>query len=213
MSSNKKSGNAILRFLQLKRYQYEVTFSLYMLTPIEKIIFSTCPKSACVVRIGVGWWSDSSDSCFRRLLGARRSRFLQQSPRRVLSSRPLEFLAPGLPCSHTEAPPHICCRNTANPALLPHRYIPLYRTLAANSCGLLLPAAPYRSCRLQGVVLLCRRRPLVVGEACGGCGERFEGGTIRAWVLLGFVFGLGAYEVNSALCFCFLFAFVDGRER
>jgi len=31
----------LLKFLQLKRYQYEVTFSLYMLTPMEKIIFNT----------------------------------------------------------------------------------------------------------------------------------------------------------------------------
>lgn len=31
---------ALLRWFQLKRYQYEVTFSLYMLTPTEKFIFS-----------------------------------------------------------------------------------------------------------------------------------------------------------------------------
>jgi hypothetical protein len=31
----------ILRWLKLKRYQYEVTFSLYMLTPMEKFVFST----------------------------------------------------------------------------------------------------------------------------------------------------------------------------
>ncbi|KAK8248140.1 hypothetical protein HDK77DRAFT_441680 [Phyllosticta capitalensis] len=31
---------AVLRWLQRKRYQYEVTFSLYMLTPTEKFIFS-----------------------------------------------------------------------------------------------------------------------------------------------------------------------------
>jgi hypothetical protein len=30
----------LLRWLQRKRYQYEVTFSLYMLTPTEKFIFS-----------------------------------------------------------------------------------------------------------------------------------------------------------------------------
>ncbi len=30
----------ILRWLQRKRYQYEVTFSLYMMTPTEKFIFS-----------------------------------------------------------------------------------------------------------------------------------------------------------------------------
>jgi len=33
--------SALLRWLQRKRYQYEVTFSLYMLTPTEKFIFST----------------------------------------------------------------------------------------------------------------------------------------------------------------------------
>ena len=31
----------LVRWLQRKRYQYEVTFSLYMLTPTEKFIFST----------------------------------------------------------------------------------------------------------------------------------------------------------------------------
>ncbi len=34
----------LLRWLQRKRYQYEVTFSLYMLTPTEKFIFSTTPS-------------------------------------------------------------------------------------------------------------------------------------------------------------------------
>lgn len=33
--------SSLLRWLQRKRYQYEVTFSLYMLTPAEKFIFST----------------------------------------------------------------------------------------------------------------------------------------------------------------------------
>ena len=33
----------LLRWLQRKRYQYEVTFSLYMLTPTEKFIFSPPP--------------------------------------------------------------------------------------------------------------------------------------------------------------------------
>lgn len=33
----------LIRWLQRKRYQYEVTFSLYMLTPTEKFIFSTFP--------------------------------------------------------------------------------------------------------------------------------------------------------------------------
>ena len=32
--------SSILRWMRLKIYQYEVTFSLYMLTPIEKLIFS-----------------------------------------------------------------------------------------------------------------------------------------------------------------------------
>jgi hypothetical protein len=34
---------ALLRWFQRKRYQYEVTFSLYMLTSTEKFIFSTPP--------------------------------------------------------------------------------------------------------------------------------------------------------------------------
>lgn len=33
--------SSFTRWLQLKKYQYEVTFSLYMLTPTEKLIFST----------------------------------------------------------------------------------------------------------------------------------------------------------------------------
>lgn len=32
---------SLARWLQLKKYQYEVTFSLYMLTSTEKFIFST----------------------------------------------------------------------------------------------------------------------------------------------------------------------------
>ena len=32
--------SSLFRWLQRKRYQYEVTFSLYMLTPIEKFVFS-----------------------------------------------------------------------------------------------------------------------------------------------------------------------------
>lgn len=33
--------SSLLRWLQRKRYQYEVTFSLYMLTTTEKFILST----------------------------------------------------------------------------------------------------------------------------------------------------------------------------
>ena len=32
---------SFVRWLQIKNYQYEVTFALYMLTPTEKFIFST----------------------------------------------------------------------------------------------------------------------------------------------------------------------------
>jgi Small subunit of serine palmitoyltransferase-like len=31
---------SLRRWLQIKKYQYEVTFSLYMLTPTEKFVFS-----------------------------------------------------------------------------------------------------------------------------------------------------------------------------
>jgi hypothetical protein len=31
------------KWVQKKKYQYEVTFSLYMLTPTEKFVFSTSP--------------------------------------------------------------------------------------------------------------------------------------------------------------------------
>ncbi|KAI4789053.1 hypothetical protein E4T44_10058 [Aureobasidium sp. EXF-8845] len=33
--------SSLLRWFQRKRYQYEVTFSLYMLTPTEKFIFNS----------------------------------------------------------------------------------------------------------------------------------------------------------------------------
>ena len=42
-SSTMLYASNLLRWLQRKRYQYEVTFSLYMLTPMEKFIFSTFP--------------------------------------------------------------------------------------------------------------------------------------------------------------------------
>lgn len=32
---------SLVKWLQRKNYQYEVTFALYMLTPTEKFIFST----------------------------------------------------------------------------------------------------------------------------------------------------------------------------
>lgn len=32
---------SLMQWFRLKKYQYEVTFSLYMLTPTERIIFST----------------------------------------------------------------------------------------------------------------------------------------------------------------------------
>lgn len=32
--------SSLIKLLQRKRYQYEVTYSLYMLTPMEKFIFS-----------------------------------------------------------------------------------------------------------------------------------------------------------------------------
>ena len=33
----------LVKWVQKKNYQYEVTFSLYMLTPTEKFVFSTSP--------------------------------------------------------------------------------------------------------------------------------------------------------------------------
>ena len=45
--------SAMLRWFQRKRYQYEVTFSLYMLTPTEKFIFSESSALAlcCICRL------------------------------------------------------------------------------------------------------------------------------------------------------------------
>lgn len=34
----------LVKWLQKKNYQYEVTFSLYMLTPTEKFVFSMFPR-------------------------------------------------------------------------------------------------------------------------------------------------------------------------
>jgi hypothetical protein len=42
-------GASFVRWLQLKKYQYEVTFSLYMLTSTEKFIFSTL-RPTCLAR-------------------------------------------------------------------------------------------------------------------------------------------------------------------
>jgi hypothetical protein len=39
-SKNSSVASPLLRWLQRKRYQYEVTFSLYMLTPTEKFVLS-----------------------------------------------------------------------------------------------------------------------------------------------------------------------------
>ena len=35
--------SSFIRWLKLKNYQYEVTFSLYMLSPTERVIFSSSP--------------------------------------------------------------------------------------------------------------------------------------------------------------------------
>lgn len=44
--------SSVFRWMRLKVYQYEVTFALYMLTPIEKLIFSTLrlAQSTCFVQ-------------------------------------------------------------------------------------------------------------------------------------------------------------------
>ncbi|KMU90886.1 hypothetical protein CIHG_08542 [Coccidioides immitis H538.4] len=41
-SSSPSVFTTFIRWLRLKNYQYEVTFALYMLTPMEKFIFNTC---------------------------------------------------------------------------------------------------------------------------------------------------------------------------
>ena len=38
--ASKSPLSSLVRWLQIKKYQYEVTFSLYMLTSTEKIVFS-----------------------------------------------------------------------------------------------------------------------------------------------------------------------------
>lgn len=45
----------LVRWLQKKNYQYEVTFALYMLTPTEKFVFSkslSLPSSPSPIRTG-----------------------------------------------------------------------------------------------------------------------------------------------------------------
>jgi len=44
-SKNSSFASPLIRWLQRKRYQYEVTFALYMLTPTEKFILSTSAGS------------------------------------------------------------------------------------------------------------------------------------------------------------------------
>lgn len=39
--ASKSPLSSLMRWLQIKKYQYEVTFSLYMLTSTEKCVFST----------------------------------------------------------------------------------------------------------------------------------------------------------------------------
>lgn len=48
--------NNLLKYLQRKRYQYEVTFSLYMMTPTEKFIFSTSGYSLFSYLISPKHW-------------------------------------------------------------------------------------------------------------------------------------------------------------
>lgn len=40
-AASKSPLSSLVRWLQIKKYQYEVTFSLYMLTSTEKCVFST----------------------------------------------------------------------------------------------------------------------------------------------------------------------------
>lgn len=40
--SSTTSSPSIAKWLQLKIYQVEVTFSVYIFTPLEKFIFCTC---------------------------------------------------------------------------------------------------------------------------------------------------------------------------
>lgn len=37
--------SALVRWIRLKHYQYEVTFAVYMLTPTEKFIFSAFSRN------------------------------------------------------------------------------------------------------------------------------------------------------------------------
>jgi hypothetical protein len=40
-AASKSLLSSLVRWLEIKKYQYEVTFSLYMLTSTEKAVFST----------------------------------------------------------------------------------------------------------------------------------------------------------------------------
>lgn len=48
--------SSLFRWMRLKVYQYEVTFSLYMLTPIEKLIFSTFRLSVVQNTLSTPCW-------------------------------------------------------------------------------------------------------------------------------------------------------------
>ncbi|KAI9793353.1 MAG: hypothetical protein M1816_000245 [Peltula sp. TS41687] len=49
--------HAFIRWLQLKRYQYEVTFPLYMFTPAEKFIFREKTDSLLFLFLSMIVWA------------------------------------------------------------------------------------------------------------------------------------------------------------
>jgi len=56
---------ALLRWFQRKRYQYEVTFSLYMLTSTEKFIFSTSSKPTSLTSPSLSTLNPATMNCTR----------------------------------------------------------------------------------------------------------------------------------------------------
>lgn len=77
----------LLRWLQRKRYQYEVTFSLYMLTPTEKFIFSGCLCEVLLRRLHflTLWFTDSFLFLFLSMIIIAASLYLPEHITTMLS--------------------------------------------------------------------------------------------------------------------------------
>ena len=70
---------SLFRWLQRKRYQYEVTFSLYMLTPTEKFIFSMSFLSDIGYSLVLPWCNSIFSIALKALLISEQFMLLQKA--------------------------------------------------------------------------------------------------------------------------------------